>query len=122
MATQTRTEIIDDIDGQALREPNTIKFTVDGVDYEFDTSAKHAKEFHKAIGPYIAVARRATAPATGRRRPARKTKKQLSAIAGTGRSPEQLSAIREWARNNGHQVSDKGRIARAVVDAFDAAH
>ena len=110
MATQTRTEIIDDIDGKTLRDPITIEFSIDGVAYEFDTSAKHAKEFRQAVEPYTSVARRAK-PAPARRR------------RTTGRrSPEQLAAIREWARQNGHTVSDKGRIARSVVDAFDAAH
>jgi len=123
VATQTRTEIIDDIDGRALRDPITIEFAIDGVAYEFDTSAKHAKEFRQAVEPYTSVARRVKPAPTRRRRSSpRPTKKRLSATAGTGRSPEQLAAIREWARQNGHTVSDKGRIARSVVDAFDAAH
>jgi hypothetical protein len=35
---------------------------------------------------------------------------------------EQTAAIRAWARQNGHQVSDRGRISKTVVDAFQAAH
>ncbi|MEU5632117.1 histone-like nucleoid-structuring protein Lsr2 [Streptomyces rishiriensis] len=42
--------------------------------------------------------------------------------AGTKRSKEQLAAIRTWARANGHQVADKGNPAKAVMDAYDAAH
>ncbi|GAA4694293.1 Lsr2 family DNA-binding protein [Streptomyces youssoufiensis] len=38
------------------------------------------------------------------------------------RSKEQLAAIRTWARNNGHQVADRGTPAKAVLDAYDTAH
>jgi len=39
-----------------------------------------------------------------------------------GLDREQTAAIRAWARQNGHDVSDRGRIAKAVVEAFQAAH
>lgn len=38
------------------------------------------------------------------------------------RSKEELTAIREWATKNGHKVSPKGRIAGAVLAAYDQAH
>ncbi|WP_421106743.1 Lsr2 family DNA-binding protein [Streptomyces sp. NEAU-S77] len=38
------------------------------------------------------------------------------------RTKEELAAIRTWARANGHQVADRGLPARAVLDAYDAAH
>ncbi|WP_327749892.1 histone-like nucleoid-structuring protein Lsr2 [Streptomyces europaeiscabiei] len=41
---------------------------------------------------------------------------------GTKRNKEQLAAIRTWARANGHQVADTGNPAKAVLDAYDAAH
>nr|WP_330359970.1 histone-like nucleoid-structuring protein Lsr2 [Mycobacteroides abscessus] len=37
-------------------------------------------------------------------------------------SKEQLAAIRQWARKNGYEVSDRGRIKAEVVEAFEAAH
>jgi hypothetical protein len=49
----------------------------------------------------------------------------MTAIAGPRPQPldpEQTAAIRAWARQNGHQVSDRGRIAKTVVEAFRAAH
>ena len=30
--------------------------------------------------------------------------------------------MREWAKSNGHQVSDRGRISVTVQEAYDAAH
>ncbi|MET8955470.1 histone-like nucleoid-structuring protein Lsr2 [Streptomyces sp. NPDC004533] len=45
------------------------------------------------------------------------------AAAPTGkRGKEELGAIRMWARANGHQVADRGNPAKAVMDAYDAAH
>ncbi|RCH65503.1 hypothetical protein DT019_27310 [Streptomyces sp. SDr-06] len=38
------------------------------------------------------------------------------------RSKEQLAAIRTWARATGRQVADRGNPAKAVLDAYDAAH
>ncbi|MFD4260735.1 histone-like nucleoid-structuring protein Lsr2 [Streptomyces sp. NPDC058534] len=41
---------------------------------------------------------------------------------GSGRTREELAAIRTWARANGHQVADAGMVRKAVLDAYDAAH
>ncbi|GHE56320.1 hypothetical protein GCM10018785_27020 [Streptomyces longispororuber] len=38
------------------------------------------------------------------------------------RSKAELAAIRAWARARGHQVADRGTPAKAVLDAYDAAH
>ncbi|GAB20640.1 putative LSR2-like protein [Gordonia effusa NBRC 100432] len=110
MAKRTTVKYVDDLDGKALTDPVTIKFGLDGKQYEFDTSAAHAKQFQKHLDGYIAVSRRGGS--TGVR--------HLSS-AGT-RSKEQTQAIRDWARKNGHEVSARGRIPAAVVEAFDAAH
>ncbi|MGP5268482.1 Lsr2 family DNA-binding protein [Brachybacterium alimentarium] len=40
----------------------------------------------------------------------------------SGGDPERTARIREWARENGHEVSDRGRIAGSVIEAYDAAH
>lgn len=41
---------------------------------------------------------------------------------GSGRSREELAAIRSWARENGHQVADQGMVPRRIQEAYDAAH
>ena len=38
----------------------------------------------------------------------------------SGRSREQTQAIREWARNNDWEISDRGRIPADIIDAFEA--
>jgi 23S rRNA maturation mini-RNase III len=43
-------------------------------------------------------------------------------FSGSGKSPEELAAVRKWARENGHEVAEQGRIAKAIQDEYDEAH
>ena len=98
MASRTITTLTDDIDGGDADE--TVTFTFNGTQYEIDLSKKNLDKMVKALQPYTTAARK-----SGGRR------------SGTGRSTnnaadrDQLAKIREWARANGHQVSDRGRSA-----------
>ena len=65
----------------------------------------------KALKPYTSAARKAGGHRSGTGR-----------TTASGADRQQLAKIREWARANGHQVSDRGRISKTVVDAFQAAH
>ncbi|MFG2600734.1 histone-like nucleoid-structuring protein Lsr2 [Streptomyces sp. NPDC048462] len=46
----------------------------------------------------------------------------IRAGLGSGRTREELAAIRTWARANGHQVADAGMMRKVVLEAYDAAH
>ena len=112
MARKVQVILTDDVDGDPADE--TVTFALDGTSYEIDLSAKNSKALREAIAVYVGHARRVT---KGRR----------SATSGSGRSAgttdrAQTQAIRDWARRNGHQVSDRGRIPAAVIEAFSAAH
>ncbi|MFJ3438806.1 histone-like nucleoid-structuring protein Lsr2 [Streptomyces cyaneofuscatus] len=41
---------------------------------------------------------------------------------GSGRSWQELAAIRSWARENGHQVADQGMVPHRIQEAYDTAH
>jgi hypothetical protein len=106
-------QLIDDLDGSEIAEGGgeRVEFSIRGVTYQIDLSKANATKFDKALKPYVDSA----AKVGGTR--ARRVK------SGGGKaSPEHLAAIREWARKNGHQVSDRGRIKAEVVQAFEAAH
>ncbi len=108
MAKVEVVKVIDDIDGKELQEYETVRFAVDGRTYEFDTSAKHADEFRASLQKYLDVSRPvARSPRRG---------------AGANRSKAQTQAIREWANENGYQVSDRGRIPLHIVEAYEAAN
>ncbi len=123
MAKREIVELTDDIDGSGIADGTgeTIDFSVNGVDYRIDLKDKNAKEFHRKLDYYIEHGERIG----GRKRTAH-TSAVIDAAAAAGkptkRDPEQTRAIREWANANGYEVSDRGRIPAAVVEAFDAAH
>jgi hypothetical protein len=104
----TLVELSDDIDGG--KADRTVAFAFDGANYEIDLSKKNANAFEKAVRPYVEAARKSK-PARGRSTPPK---------ASSGRRTD-LAAIREWAKSNGHEVSDRGRIPSAVVEAYDSA-
>jgi nucleoid-associated protein Lsr2 len=114
MAQKTVVQLIDDLDGTASDSIETIQFGLDGVTYEIDLSDDHAGLLRDNLAEFIASARR-----TGGR-VKRTTAASPPRSNGVGRSREQTQAIREWARKNGYDVSNRGRIPAAVIEAFEA--
>ena len=115
MAQKVIREFIDDIDGSAAER--TFAFAVDGTHYEIDLSRENIKEFYDAIAGFVESARKVKASGDGRR--ARKTR---STSSGRARSGEQIQAVRQWARQQGHRINNRGRIPAAIQQAFDQAH
>ncbi|MFC9836002.1 Lsr2 family protein [Rhodococcus sp. NPDC127530] len=113
MARKVVVERIDDIDGTPIKngKGETIPFSVDGVDYEIDLKVKNAREFHKTLDYYIEHATRVG----GRKR------RSTPAVAPSqGRS--QAKEIREWATEQGYELSARGRIPAEIEEAYNAAH
>ena len=113
MAQKIIREFIDDIDGSEAER--TFTFAVDGTNYEIDLSSQNIKEFNEAIAGFVESARRVKTSDNGRR--ARKT-----STRDGGRSREQTQAVRDWARQQGHTINDRGRVPAAIQQAFDQAH
>ena len=111
MAKKEIVQVIDDIDGKVLDEYETVRWSLDGRTYEFDTSSKHAQQFRDSLSKYLAVSRSTSRGAAKR-----------SASVSSSRNKAQTKAIREWAIGEGYDVSDRGRIPHTVVEAFEAAH
>lgn len=110
MAQRVEVVLIDDIDGGNAAE--TVTFALDGVTYEIDLNDKNARKLRDDFATWTGHARRAGAAKAGSRR-----------RAGSGAAKRtDLAAVREWARANGHTVSDRGRISADVQAAYDKAH
>ena len=107
MAQRIQTILDDDIDGGPADV--TIQFSYQGTQYEIDLSKKNEEKFIKALKPFTSKARKTR----GSRRSSAK-----AAVAKTDKN--QLQAIREWARANGHKVSDRGRVSQEVQDAYNS--
>jgi nucleoid-associated protein Lsr2 len=115
MAQKTVIQFVDDLDGTAADDVETISFGLDGVTYEIDLGEDNATSLREKLAEFVGAARRVGG----------RTKRTTVSTSGgvtpsSGRSREQTQAIREWARKNGHDVSDRGRIPTAVIDAFEA--
>ena len=113
MATQTKVELIDDLTGGKADE--TVLFGIDGREFEIDLSADNAGELRDNLARYLAKARK-----VGKLTAVSNASKRRS--TGQQQSREQTAAIREWARVNGHNISDRGRIPLEVTKAFEDAH
>ena len=118
MARKVQVILSDDLD-EDLPADETVSFSLDGTSYEIDLSDKNAKEMRDALSRYVQAARKVG-------RGGRSSSSGGSGTRGRGTGGrmdrEQAGAIREWARKNGHAVSDRGRIPASVVDAYEAAH
>jgi hypothetical protein len=113
VAQQVQVVLIDDIDGGEAVE--TVTFALDGVSYEIDLNEKNAARLRDALAPFVGTGRRIAGRSGGAGRARR--------AQGQGRSGGNRTAeIREWARNNGHKVNDRGRIPAAVIEAFEKAN
>ena len=105
MAQKTFVTLQDDLDGGPADE--TVRFGLDGSEYEIDLSQKNATRFRKQIAPFVDHAR---AVRRAVRRPVR-------TVASRRRS----HAIRVWALEQGIELSERGRIPAGVVEEYDRA-
>ncbi|MCL3838750.1 histone-like nucleoid-structuring protein Lsr2 [Aeromicrobium duanguangcaii] len=114
MAQRVVTILTSDISGEEIPagEGETVYFALDGTSYEIDLTAKEADELRDSLKNYIALGRRTS--------PSRRV--ASSPRSGSGRTPEELAHVRAWAKENGHEVSERGRIKKEILDAFDAAN
>jgi hypothetical protein len=99
----------DDLDGTLImgeNEGRTVSLAIDGRAFELDLTNDHIRELENSLARFIGPA--------------------VTSSNGTTPTPrtssEDLQVIREWARKNGHQVKDRGRIPFSVMDAFAKAH
>jgi hypothetical protein len=98
----------DDLDGGSADV--TVSFALEGKAYEIDLSNDNAQRLREAMQPYVDAAR----PAAAAPRSARRSSAKV-----LGESPAQ---VREWARANGYEVNERGRIPANILAAYRAAH
>jgi hypothetical protein len=109
VAQKIQTLFIDDLDGSAAE--GTVRFGLDGADYEIDLNAEHAQALREALARYVQAARRTGGSA---RRPVRSGRKAAANGVNT-------TEVREWAKAQGIEVKDRGRVPAELVVKFKAA-
>jgi hypothetical protein len=112
MAQMVETRLVDDLDGSEAVE--TVRFALEGRQYEIDLSETNAGRLRESLAAFVASARRAG----GASRPARSTTASAPRRASSA-DREHGAAVREWARANGFEVSDRGRIAADILKAYE---
>ena len=119
MAQKTTVRFIDDLDGSEA--VGTVTFSLNTLSFEIDLSDENTDKLHEALAPFIEHGRQVGGRGGGRGR--RRAQNQPATEKKSARSiREETHAIREWARQHGHQVSDRGRIPKSVIEAYHGAN
>ena len=113
MAQRIVVQFVDDLDGTQLSDGagGTVSFGLDGTSYEIDLSHANAERLRSALAQYVAAGRKVGARAGTRR-----------SSAPRPTSSGNAAVVREWARTQGIQVSERGRVSADVIEAYNAKH
>ena len=112
MAKKTIVELTDDLDGSPADE--TLRFALDGSQFEIDLNKAHAKQLRDALQPFAEAARTLNGKRGGRR--------TVGSGSRASRDREQLQGIRDWAKTQGYKVAQRGRISAEIQQAYNQAH
>lgn len=111
MAQKVQVLLLDDLSGGEADE--TVTFALDGKTYEIDLSADNADKLRTALEPFVKAGRRAGGRGgRGRGR---------VAATGGGPSSQDTAKIRAWAKDNGYEVNDRGRVPANIREAYEKA-
>ena len=110
MAQKVEVTLVDDLDGGKADE--TVAFSLDGTQYVIDLSGKNAEQLRGSLAKYIDAARKDK----GSRQTGRGGRRASAAPAG----PD-TSEVRTWAKEQGYEVSERGRVSKDLVAKFQEA-
>lgn len=108
MAQHVNVKFVDDLDGSEASD--TIFFGLEGRHYEIDLSDENAAKLRDTLASFVGAARKSGGRSFTSSRP------RASRPATADR--EHTATIRQWARDNGHNISERGRIPGTVLQAY----
>jgi hypothetical protein len=117
VASKTVVELFDDLDGG--RADETVRFALDGVEYEIDLSVKHAAALRDMLAVYIGHAHR---PASRARRAVAedsRAKSSRNGKAAVSSSANLTAEIRRLASESAQKVSQAARVVVVTDDDDD---
>jgi hypothetical protein len=106
----------DDLDGGSADE--TVTFALDGVAYEIDLKSDNADKLRDLLAPFVEKGRKQSGRITGARRGGGRNAGRPAAAAP---APD-TAKIRNWAKENGYDINDRGRVPGEIKAAYDKAH
>jgi hypothetical protein len=126
VAQKTIVTLIDDLTGEEAEDISTVEFALEGVTYEIDLANDNAARLRDNLARYVAAARKISArrPSVrgADRSPGRGAGNGNGGVARSGYNRDTLRAIREWAKQNGHSVNERGRLPLTVLNAWEENH
>jgi hypothetical protein len=123
MATKTITTYVDDLDGTDANE--TVKFGLDGTAYEIDLNDENATWLRDSLAKFVGAGRKVRAKRGRKAGEGAAVATPRATAGGSGEvatKRQRNQAIREWAAQAGWEVPARGRIAKEIVEAYEAAH
>lgn len=102
---KVKTVLVDDLQGGPATE--TVWLMLDGQPYEIDLNAGNAGALREALRPYVNNARKGTG---------------APSVARPHHGPGEQALARLWARKNGHEVPEWGRLSTEVMRAWQESH
>ncbi|MEU5213441.1 Lsr2 family protein [Streptomyces sp. NPDC020742] len=111
MAQKVQVLLVDDLDGGEAEE--TVTFALDGKSYEIDLSDSNAQKLRDSLAEFVKAGRRTGGRSGGR------GKARAAAASG---SSQDTAKIRAWAKENGYNVNDRGRVPADIREAFEKAN
>jgi len=108
MATRIVTELHDDLDGSDATQ--TVRFALDGIEYEIDLSDRNANRFRDTFEEFVGHARKVGEGRGGK--PATSARGDKS----------QIGRMREWLIEHGYDVSNRGRIPSWLQQVYHDRH
>jgi hypothetical protein len=110
VAQKVQVLLVDDLDGGEAEE--TVTFALDGKSYEIDLSDTNAQKLRESLAEFVKAGRRTGGRSAGRG-------KARAVASGAG---QDTAKIRAWAKENGYNVNDRGRVPADIREAFEKAN
>ncbi len=114
MAQKVRVLLVCDLHDDETEGGESVAFGLDGSSYEIDLCSQHAAELRDDLASYVGAARRASGGSKGSR-------KGSGSAKSHDEGASKVSEVRGWARANGYEVSERGRVSAQVLEAYEAA-
>jgi hypothetical protein len=118
MAQRTIVTLVDDLTGEEAENISTVEFALDGMTYELDLTEGNSTKLRDALSQYARAGRKIGGRHRSGSRPGRAIRSNGS---DAGYNRETLKSIREWAKKNGHSVSNRGRLSAEVLQTWQTA-
>ncbi|GAA3160777.1 MULTISPECIES: histone-like nucleoid-structuring protein Lsr2 [Streptomyces] len=110
MAQKVQVLLVDDLDGGEADE--TVTFSLDGKSYEIDLTTANADKLRESLADFVKA---------GRRTGGRSASGRGKARAASGGSQD-TAKVRAWAKENGYNVNDRGRVPADIREAYEKAN